>query len=379
MISRPAITSIEPTVLKAEHMSTLSPPGLYPGEGLIHIADAPCIYRFFPADKKKPLIVLIPGGAHNARIFYGGHRGYDSDDFLASWLVKDGFGVLGISYPLQSEPELMPPVAPAFRIHQWGKQAAEVTKAVVDANSLCGDIVLVCWSMGGRLLVPYCKLARGLGLNVKLFVSLAATPGLAGIRPVPPGLRSTPSGYATFPAMLGLFTAQIREQQQLNHDKCITPEGVYRSEYFGHTPVSLLGWGYRFDGMSEFADDGGDSVRDAEAHNVGSLPWISSLTPTSQLDARHVLSDKATWAFLMTQRLTLDFEKKARSIPTDSFRWMNIRLFVESAPGTLSAPVTGNHYFFLGKSGAKATAKGIARHLSTATALESRWCELLGD
>lgn len=344
---------------------------LLPGEVLEHVADFPCLYRFFPADKKKPLVVLIPGGAHNARIFYGGHLGHDPDDFLVSWLTKMGFGALGVSYPLESEPTLMPAVAPGFRINEWGRQAAEVTKSVVDKNQLCGDVVLVGWSMGGRMVVPYSKTAQSLGLKVKLFVSLSATPGLSGLRPPPPGRKCTKAGYATFSTMPALFMAQLREQNEINN-KVIIPPDVYYSQYYGHTPVSLLGWGLKFDDGGGFIDDNWGSVKDAAAHEFECLPWLSSLWPTSQLDARHTLSDKATWAFMLTQKLTA-------TLTTNSLHWDEIVKFVHSAPEILSASVHGSHYFFLGRSGAKATAEGIIQHLDTSNTLQSQLNSLVGD
>lgn len=353
-------------------------PALCPGEILTHIDNIPCLYKFSPADKEKPLVVLIPGGAHTARIFYGGHLGHDPEDFLVSWLTRKGFGALAISYPLETEPTLMPPVAPGFRTNQWGSQAAAVSKIVVDENRLCGDIVLVGWSMGGRLLVPYSKAAVEHGLKIRLFVSLSATPGLPGIRPPPPGRRRTKAGYASFSTMPKLFMAQIQEQEQINNKVIIPPE-IYYSRYYGHTPVSLLGWGLKYNGEGEFVDDNLGSVHDSAAHDYASLPWISILWPTSQLDARHALSDKATWAFLLTQRLTCEFEDERRAPVRSTAQWDNIIEFVHCAPASLSASVSGSHYFFLGRSGAKATAEGIIQHLSTAYTLQSQWDSLVEE
>ena len=360
-------------------MASPDAPRLFPVEVLDHVTDLPCLYRYIPADKTKPLVVLIPGGAHTARIFYGGHLGHDPEDFLATWLTTMGFGALGISYPLENEPELMPAVAPGFRINEWGRQSAEVTKKVVDENQLCGDVVLVGWSMGGRLLVPYSRAARNLGLKVQLFVSLSATPGLPGIRPPPPGMRCTKAGYATFTTMPDLFMAQLHEQEHINNGKVIIPPQIYFKQYYGHTPVSLLGWSLKFNGESGFADDKWSSVEDAAAHDFACLPWISTLWPTSQLDARHGLSDKATWAFMLTQRLTATFERMPQLPAASSSRWNDEILgFVHSAAESLSASVRGNHYMFIGRSGAKATAEGIVQHVKAANALESQLTKLSG-
>jgi hypothetical protein len=46
---------------------------------------------------------------------------------------------------------------------------------------LAKEVVLVVWSMGGRLLEPFSMRAASLGIQVKLAISLAATPGIFGL------------------------------------------------------------------------------------------------------------------------------------------------------------------------------------------------------
>lgn len=351
-------------------------PSLYPGERIATVAGTPCLLRFFPANRKLPLVVAIPGGAHNARIYYGGHDGYEPRDFIAPWLVDSGFGVLAISYPLESEPGIMPATAPMFRITDWGQQAAEATKQLADEHHLCGDVVLVAWSMGGRLLVPYAREARRLGLNVKLFVSLAASPGLPGVRLGPPETKMTPAGYATLEAMVHLFMNQIHGQEALNNHKTIIPEQVFRAEYFGALPVGLLGWGIEHDGQGGIVRDEWGHIRDASAHSFSDMPWMACLVPMSQLDARHSLSDRASWGYLMTQRLTNMLVGLPQMEP---IRWTELVDFVQAAPAKLSEYVLGNHYFFIGQTGAKATAAGILRMLATADSLQSELDSILQE
>lgn len=355
------------------------PVGLFEGEHLETFQGAPCLYRFCPATSSNPLIVLIPGGAHNARIFYGGHDMHDPDDFLATWLNKLAYGVLSISYPLESQPEIMPAVAPHFRISDWGQQAAEVTRHVIDQNKLSRDVVLVSWSMGGRMLVPYCKRARRLGLNVKSFISLSVTPGIPGVRPASPGLVSTKAGYASLMSIFSHFLKQIHEQARSNKEKSVFSDDVYRSCHFGHTPVSLLGHGMRFDHADMFIVDKYLSDDDAAAHEFHHLPWISSLTPTSQMDARHALTDKSTWNYMLTQRLCALYERSPANCSTRGSSWQELMQFSESAQESLSATIEGNHFFFLGKRGAAATAKAIIEQVRIAESLSFRLCELIGE
>ncbi|KAH0366953.1 hypothetical protein KCU65_g5026, partial [Aureobasidium melanogenum] len=345
------------------------PTGLLEGEQLETFHGAPCLYKFCPATSSNPLIVLIPGGAHNARIFYGGHDTHDPDEFLAAWLNKLGHGVLSISYPLESQPEIMSANAPHFRISDWGQQAAEVTHHVIDQNKLSRDVVLVAWSMGGRILVPYCKAVKSLGLNVRSFISLCATPGLPGIRPPSPGIVSTKAGYASLMSTFNMFLKQVHEQANSNKEKPVFSDEDYRSCYFGHTPVSLLGNGLRFDRDDVFIVDKYLSDEDAAAHEFLHLPWISSLTPTSPLDARHVLTDKSTWNYMLTQRLCALYEKSPAYCSARGSGWQDLIQLSELAQNSLSATIEGNHFFFIGRRGAEITVQAIIKQICIADSL----------
>jgi hypothetical protein len=342
---------------------------LFEGEIADTIHGFSCVYRFLPAQNASsdtPLIVLIPGGAHLARIFYGGHPGYRSKDFLVHWLNKAGFSVLAISYPLESnnaEFAVMPQVHPGFRTHEWGVQAAIIAAKVISTYGVnVRDILLSAWSMGGRIVVPFTRTARSLGLDVKLFVALAATPGLSRIRPCPPGIKRSACGLATFEGMETLFLRQIATQQELNGGRTIIPAEVYLRQYFGNTPVSLLDWNLRHDDEAAgFVEDHRTAPVDADVEDYSNLPWIATLCPTYMQDARHALCDKATWSALFTQKLTLEVEKAGIIGHIDHSRWTELLDFVTSVPNKLSKQVEGNHYFFLGERSAEQAARDIVR------------------
>lgn len=356
-------------------------PKLYAGEQLDDVAGFPVQFNYFPGDPQKPLFVFIPGGGHNARISYGGHEGSDEKDFLAHWVNYHRHGFLAISYPLESSPPIMPATAPQFRIRDWGKQAAEVTHRVVKEYRLSGRVVLISWSMGGRIVVPYSVAVRSLGLGVDLYVALAATPGLHGMRPPPTGIRSSKSGYGAFDNMSDLFLAQIHEQQaMLNGGRTIIPDDVYVREYFGYTPVSLAGWNLRYDPDSHgqcFVEDYWTSTKDAATDQAEHLPMIASLTGNSILDTRHVIMDQATWTFMLAQRFTRMIETtKAKNVLTQA-RFGKLADMVHSLPQQISKTIPGNHYFFLGEHGARETADTIVELLAKAIEFESQFQEIL--
>lgn len=404
-------------------------PKLYHGEILDFVSGHPCMYKFIPprldttspfesqpATDLLPLIVLIPGGAHNARIFYGGHKGHNPADYLSFWLTKLGFPVLAISYPLESKPTLMPAVSPGFRISTWGRQAASITHKVIESSaSLSGrDVLLIGWSMGGRLLAPFSEaMANIYGHHVGLFVSLAATPGVAGLRPPPPGITQTARGYATCDGLLETFVRQIAG---------VIPKQLYETEYYGHTPASLHGWRRSYaPSTGSLVPNHWGSEEDASptGDDFSILPWTATIVGTESQDARHVLTDRAAWENMSGQRLTSIWEHRDRfrlksrimkrpqgfsfgtkdddkisrsndarcspdsdsadhvlrngvghsgqkrtgpgSTATQS-QWDEYSSFVlETMPGALSCRVPGNHFFFLGAEGAQKTAESIAK------------------
>lgn len=397
-------------------------PTLFPGEVVDTIDGHDCLYKYVApkigheqnenSRSPRPLIVLIPGGCHNGRVFYGGHDDFDETNFLSFWLSEIGFPSLTVSYPLQQCDKFAPmrADAPGFRISDWGRQSALATKKVIQANKDLShrDIILAAWSMGGRILGPYMNQAlEGTQLRVRLFISLSATPGVGGLRPVPPGISCTSNGYATCAGLRENFVRQIDEQGVANscdmqaeisdtQSKCISeqtttlqsrmvsweiiPEHVFSACYYGYAPVSLHGWQLAHSqcpetGSHNFMPDRWGAEEDAAPANFHSLPWMASISGTTAVDARHVLLDRPAWEHLNAQRLTSVWEehaarwnrrpkcqetdgKAARSGNPIDAAWQRYKSFVESYGRRyqLHEQVHGNHYFFLGRKGAEQTA-----------------------
>jgi hypothetical protein len=356
-------------------------PKLYDGEQLDQVAGFPTLYKFIPGDPQKPLVVFIPGNVHNARVAYGGHKGYEERDFLAYWLNRHGHGLLAISYPLESEPAIIPATAPHFRTCDWGKQAAEVTHKVIEKHGLSNQVVLTAWSMGGRIVVPYSASAQSLGIDVVLFVPLAATPGIHGLRPPKRETLSTAAGYASLSAMLKTFAKQVQEQGELlNGGRIIVPDDIYFREYCGSTPVSLSGCHLSYDRDSHsFVQDDLTSTEDAALDQVQYCPMILALTGNSPLDARHAFTDQATWGFVLTCKLMHEIEGHGVNKIVESGNWDKLMDMVHSVPTRISYFILGNHFFFMGEFGARETAAAIVKHLENVTAFRREFEALLEE
>ncbi|KAL4936789.1 hypothetical protein BDV06DRAFT_85425 [Aspergillus oleicola] len=337
---------------------------LYPGETIDSVAGFPTIYHYQPAGDRdgpsKPLIVCVPGALHLARVFYGGHQGSEPRNFLAYWLSNNGYSVLSLSFPLETTPSLMAPTAEGFRIKDWGQQAAITTKRIINEKNLpTQSLVLISWSMGGRMVVPFNIAAKELGLEVQQYISFAATPGFSSIRPPQAGLTFTESGYFMVSSRVESFYDHLIEMQQLNGGREIIPRDVYLREYIGATPINLIGLGLKYDGKGDFIPDEVPHEQDSQVLNIANFPFISALYPTSVLDASHCLGDRATWGFLLTYKLEAMIGKQGVRKADEKSSWQGLSALIHSAPTRLCLPVAGNHFFFVGEQSAREVAEMV--------------------
>lgn len=376
-----------------------------------NVAGFPCLYKYVSPKSllpptsaaAKPLIVFIPGGAHLARIAYGVPP-FQASDFLAYHLSALGYSFLGISYPIESTDTegdplrdeeqdtsiLMPPAYPAFSIADWGRQTAEITARVVSEKSLQGEVALVVWSMGGRMVVPYMKHATALGLRINSLFALAASPGLLDSNPPMKNAQCSEKGYAKCGDKFEKwFLDQIRRQQeQFEGGREVLSYKAWREDYFGHTPVSLMGWKLRSVWSEEtgyaFTEDVWRGTIDSGATDFASLPnWIATLYPSSMMDPKHALLDQANWGYLMTHKLTsrvTETMAKAATLGGEEDNWwQRVMGFVHSVPARLSCQMPGNHFFFLGHTGARRTAMEIDRLLNVTNGLETELQRMLEE
>ncbi|KAF9886673.1 hypothetical protein FE257_011187 [Aspergillus nanangensis] len=375
-------------------------PSLYPGETLVTIAGHPTIYHYSsssnPPSPNKPLLVLIPGSLHLARIFYGGHPTSSPTNFLTHHLNQQGYDVLSLSYPLETKPPLMPTAASnTFRIPDWGHQAALTTQKVLQettshptTTTTTRPIVLIAWSMAGRMVVPFTVSARALGLDVRLCIGFAATPGFSAIRPVAPGIVCSGEGFFTVPARVEDFCAQIREMEEGNgcgegeggssNGGEIIPREVYLRDYVGGTPINLIGLRLKYDSaISGFVRDEVAHEDETRVLEMGLFPMISAVYPTGVMDASHAIADRATWGFLLTYKLEAmigemggweRFKKKKKKGSKET--WEKLVRLVHEAPDRLCMSAPGNHFFFVGERAAREVAAQVDGLVEEAAALE---------
>jgi pimeloyl-ACP methyl ester carboxylesterase len=321
------------------------------------------------SDPSRPLAIFVPGAAHFARVFYGGHEGGDPRDFVAHWFPQvGGYNFLAVSYPIESDPvAVMTPNRPGLTVREWGAQAVEATRETIKSERLTtSKIILLAWSMGGKVIQPYALAVKEQAdvepkIEVDFAVSLVATPAIRGVRERV-ALKPTGTGYAH--AFVGLsekyFVSQMHKQNAINA-KTIIPDDVYRHEYMGNFPVGIGCYGVRWsEQQQKFVDDPHAGFDVADDMNYSDLPFLCSISCDSPGDLRHAVGDKYTWGFLMTYNLLGAVDAKhrlalAKHDNTDKGREL-VRL-IHDAPDRFSAVVHGGHHFFVGAKGARRTAE----------------------
>ena len=87
------------------------------------------------------------------------------------------------------------PPTPDHNAGVWGQQIAQAAKAATLDNKLSRHVVILDWSMSGKVIQPAFKAASEAGLTVDGEIFLVATVGTVGLSPETK-LKMAPSGYA---------------------------------------------------------------------------------------------------------------------------------------------------------------------------------------
>jgi hypothetical protein len=148
--------------------------------------------------------------------------------------------------------------------------------------------------------------------------------------------------------------------------------------YLTNTLVNLLRWGLRSQNAEASAFEQGDAshwadIQDARVHNWAALPLTAVMQPSTVQDHAHALGDKASWSLVNSWKLIADFERmQAPGRDLDDARFRSFQDVVDAIPFRLSKRVEGNHYFFVGRNGARDTAKAMSELVSVVDDLQKK-------
>jgi hypothetical protein len=342
---------------------------MYPGEQIVEAAGFPALVKFEVGAPGAPLVVFITGGGVLARVAYGHPEGKPAD-FLGYWMKRDGIRFLAISYPMGNP--VFAAAYPDFSMTDWGEQSAEIIARHVKAHNLPSRVVVLGWSMAGRIAEPISTSLRKRGIDVELFVAMAAAtalpnllPALAHATPQPSGLAGVAGGYTD--ALL----LYLRQQNAEAGHTVIDP-AIFPAQFMGDYPIRLAASALKRENGVFVPDPLGDQ-QGTGAWQYSSFPPLALMTHEAWADARHALMDRSTWGFYISQTLSetrvfarvKDFSKLAPA------RWKQINDLIHAAPERLTMVMPGNHMFFVGEPGAKATAEALKELRRRAAALDA--------
>jgi len=351
---------------------------LWPGEEKQTATGYPAIVKFVKGDANKPLVVFIPGAHHSARIAYG-HEASRKQDFLEFWFHEQGYNFLAISYPIETKSGLMDKAYPDFTIQAWGIQAAEITQKTIKDNALNGRIILLGWSMAGKVAQPFSAKAKEVGLDIDFYVSLAATPPIIGLVAMNTKIPMAPSGMADRSKDIPKWYAQVKSNESLNGNREIIPWPIFENEYTGNISVQLQGYGLRYKkGEKEFVTDHWEDIQDAKPYDYANFPLVTIIMPTKAVDGRHAMTDTSAWAVFITNKITQSYCKGVDLNKLSESKFRSLMDLTRNAPQRLSSEVVGNHFFFVGESGARNTVVQVLNLEQRVHALKEELSAILG-
>lgn len=358
---------------------------LWPQETMMVANDFPFLVHFSAAHgldnesrKSAPVVVLIPGANSLARIFYGGPDQSESD-FLTYWLNELGHHVIAISYPLVTEAEIFDKAYPNFTTQAWGSGAALITRSIMADADLSGNVIGAVWSMGGKSVQPFSEMADKLGLKHELHIALASTPPLYNSsrmgRPIVMHETGTilrrPGAPRALRELAALATYNEREVP-------IIPSDQLARDYTGHTPAQITGRGLRYrEDTDEIVRDVWADMQDTRFYAIN-FPLVGTVIPSWPADARHVLTDHATWGYFNSNTIFHNYlggSEGAGSLTKHQIK--QAQALARQASEKLRVDVEGNHFFFVGRKGAQATAQAIQSLRSSASELKASFNAIL--
>lgn len=351
---------------------------LFADERLVTGAGFPALAMFRRGETAKPLVLCIPGGGHLARIYYG-HPQARREDFLLTHLAQAGFSTLALSYPT-SHPALNRPV-PGMTIAQWAQSSAAIAASYIEKEKLPARVIVLGWSLGGRVARDIALAFRERRIELDLFVGLSAAlpmPGFGSLQPsalvlTREGLRDDSSAQSS---IFKSREAQLAVIDRIN-GRVVIERDAYARLYVADSPINFRGETERYSDHG-LVSDIATAIADQGTFDFASYPLCGVIAAGGPSDARFALTSAAAWGMLNTQALYFQMIKPVldtRELATE--KWTAVRALMGSLITRLSRHVDGSHFFFVGETGAVATARHIQQLVAEAAVIRRELSTLL--
>ncbi|MDQ7251037.1 hypothetical protein [Dongia sedimenti] len=352
--------------------SPLLEDGLMDGEALRHAGSVPAlVYHRHGRDPSAPLMIFVPGGGHLARVAYG-YPGGAPPDFLDHWLAAAGYGLLAASIPAGR------PIAahghPGLTRNEWGEALAALAEDGLAQSNGRRSVVILAWSMAGGVIGHLTIALRARGIAVECVMPFSASsplPRPVGSHGVAECLDEQGLWDVAGSTVFGIERRVIWNDElraiEASLGRSVLSAANYQRHMLTGTPVGLLRGGFA------------RAARPKDDPDIAAFPLAAPIIPTGQRDYRHALGDGAAWAYMNTQLILDRYEKAiaATGARLTEAAWQRLSALVGALPTRLAARVPGGHFFFVGESGARATAAAIDDLLAQSRAILAALNELI--
>ena len=358
--------------------ATPSRASLFPGERVTSGAGFPALAMFRRGERSKPLVLLLPGGGHLGRVFYG-HPGARDEDFLLTHLSRAGFSTLALSYPT-SHPVLDRAV-PEMTIAQWSATAADIAAEYIGREQLPRRVIAAAWSLGGRLARDILIELRTRAIDLEVFISLSGAPPMPGfgvlsqadLKLSPAGLRDDSSAQSS---IFKSREAHLAVVDEIN-GRVVLPRQAYADLYVADSPINFRGEAERYRDHA-LVTDLEAAIRDQGSFDFANYPLCADVSATHPTDMVHALANSSLWGCLSAQALYHRVVQPALTRrQLSQAEWAQLRQLMDGLTAQLTRHVDGSHFFFVGEAGSKATSRHMVTLAENAEAIKRELTALL--
>jgi hypothetical protein len=319
----------------------------------------PSLVRFCAGNSRKPLVVFFPGWCHLGRISYGFPE-CKEEHFLAHWIVKRGYPFLATSYPINHP--VYSNIYPEFTLTDWGEMTSQIVEEIISENNLIKEVIAIHWSASGQVIRSFNLACIAKGIKIRFGLGLEASPAMQVPYDRIKGLQKTDNNMVSLKkSHYPLFWQELEEQNSINGEVILNKKQF--NEYFlGDVPIAVTGTDEFFE-RGKFINDAIRGLEDKSFFSFSEYPFVAVVSGNSHLSPYHPIVDKTTWSFLNTRKVYHDFvvnSQKNGSVLSQQ-RLKDLVMYTNSLSSRLTRVVSGNHFLFVGKMGARKVANTLEK------------------
>jgi len=253
-----------------------------------------------------------------------------------------------------------------LRLDQLAQAAAATISETIARRGWTSGVIVAAWSALGNIAPRLNTALSERGIELRTFVSLAATPPLpnlilgsneASAATVDRAEHYTDGGLIRHTSLRSesFFAELDRIDDELG--RVVVDRSDYSTHHMGDMPLEL------FPGLEASRDGDAAVIGHATPLSISggaewaTYPLCAAVWPTLRSDQRHVLTDRHNWAMVNANAITWRVLRDAPELPDDE--WQRVVEAAHRLASELHRSVHGGHFFFVGEPGARAAAEAI--------------------